>query len=82
MFYRDSIPVARAVDMMTMIAGKPFINIEDENRSSVRVDLSRDISEKLRGQLRYTFYANELGSSGGTYRRHTLLLNLAFVVEK
>jgi len=81
-FYRDSIPVARAVDMMTMIAGKPFINIEDENRSSVRVDLSRDISEKLRGQLRYTFYANELGSSGGTYRRHTLLLNLAFVFEK
>ena len=80
-FYRDSIPVARA-NMTQMLAGKPFVNIEDENRSSVRVDLSRDIGDRLRGLLRYTLYANELGSSGGTYRRHTLLLNLAFVFEK
>ena len=63
-------------------AGKPFVNIEDENRSSVRVDLSRDVSERLRALVRYTFYANELGSSVGTYRRQTLLLSLAFIVEK
>ena len=68
--------------MTQMVGGKPFVNIEDENRSSVRVDLSRDVSERLRALLRYTFYANELGSSGGTYRRQTLLLSLAFVLEK
>jgi hypothetical protein len=75
-FYRDEVPVA------SMTGGKPFVNIEDENRSSVRVDLSRDIGDNLRGLLRYTFYANELGNSAGTYRRHTLLLSLAFVFEK
>jgi hypothetical protein len=81
-FYRDSIPIPRTADMTQMVAGKPFVNIEDENRSSVRVDLSRDVSERLRVLLRYTFYANELGSSAGTYRRQTLLLSLAFAVEK
>ena len=81
-FYRDSIPIPRITDMTQMVAGKPFVNIEDENRSSVRVDLSRDVSERLRALLRYTFYANELGSSVGTYRRQTLLLSLAFVLEK
>ena len=79
---RDSIPVARVTDMAPTVAGKPFVNIEEENRSSVRVDLSRDVGARLRALLRYTFYANELGSSGGTYRRHTLLLSLAFVLEK
>jgi hypothetical protein len=81
-FYRDSIPVAKTADLTPMVSGKPFVNIEDENRSSVRVDLSRDISERLRALVRYTFYANELGSSAGTYRRQTLLLSLAFVLEK
>jgi hypothetical protein len=75
-FYRDQVPVA------LMTGGRPFVNIEDENRSSARVDLSRDIGDNLRALLRYTFYANELGNSAGTYRRHTLLLSLAFVFEK
>ena len=64
-----------------MTGGKPYVNIEDENRSSVRVDLSRDIGEPLRAVVRYTFYANELGASSGIYRRHTLLLSLAFVAS-
>jgi hypothetical protein len=68
--------------MPQMTGGKPYINIEDENRSSVRVDLSRDIGEPLRAVVRYTFYANELGASSGIYRRHTLLLSLAFAFGK
>jgi hypothetical protein len=80
-FYRDPIPLAQT-DMMQMTAGKPYVTIEDENRSSVRVDLSRDIGDRLRALLRYTFYANELGGNSGIYRRHTLLLSLAFVFEK
>jgi hypothetical protein len=80
-FYRDPVPVAQA-DMAQMVAGRPFITIEDENRSSVRVDLSRDVAERLRALIRYTFYANELGANSGTYRRHTLLLSLSFAFEK
>ena len=81
-FYRDGVPVVQATDMTTMTGGKPYATIEDENRSSVRLDLSRDVGDRLRALLRYTFYANELSNSSGTYRRHTLLLSLAFTVEK
>ena len=47
-------------------AGNSFSSvesIEDENRSSVRVDLSRELGERLRLIARYTFYANELGNA-------------------
>ena len=74
--------VAGPVIECVLIGGRLFVNIEDENRSSVRVDLSREISEGLRALVRYTLYANELGSSGGSYRRHTLLLSLAFTFDK
>jgi hypothetical protein len=75
--YRDPVIVAQGNDV-----GRPFISIEDENRSSVRVDLSRNLTDRLQLIARYTFYANELGASQGTYRRQTALLSLAFTVEK
>jgi len=81
-FYRDAVPVAQATEPTQMVAGKPYATIEDENRSSVRLDLSHDIGERLRALLRYTFYANELSNSSGTYRRHTLLLSLTYAIEK
>jgi hypothetical protein len=63
--------------------GSPYATIEDENRSSARVDLSRDIGERWRIFARYTFYANELGANSPlTYRRHTALLSAAFTLEK
>jgi hypothetical protein len=68
--------------MMQMTTVRPFASIEEENRSSARVDLSRDIGDRTRALLRYTFYANELGASVGQYRRHTLLLSLSFAFEK
>jgi hypothetical protein len=80
--YRDSVLVAQAADMAQMVAGKMFASIEEENRSSARIDLSRDIGDRLRALVRYTFYANELGNNIGEYRRHTLLLSLAFTFEK
>ena len=52
-------------------------SIEDENRSSVRVDLSRGLTEHLRLVARYTFYANELGNASISYQRQTLLLSSA-----
>jgi hypothetical protein len=63
--------------------GSPYATIEDENRSSARVDVSRDIGEHWRIFTRYTFYANELGANSPlTYRRHTVLLSAAFSLEK
>ena len=79
--YRDPVPIV-AVDTTQMMTARPFASIEEENRSSARVDLSRDIGERVRALLRYTFYANELGNNLGKYRRHTLLLSLSFAFEK
>lgn len=76
-FYRQSVPLLVQQSGCTA-AGSGCTSIEDENRSSARVELSRDLSDHLRMFARYTFYANELGSGSGTYRRHTLLLSLAF----
>ena len=81
-FYRD--PVAVGVGQIS--PGNPFISVEsiaDENRSSARIDLSRDLGERTRLVARYTFYANELGVTAPiSYRRQTLLLSLAFTIEK
>ena len=66
-------------------AGNSFSSIEaieDENRSSVRVDLSHELGDRLRLIARYTFYANELGNASISYRRQTLLLSLTGTIEK
>jgi hypothetical protein len=66
-------------------AGNSFSSIEaieDENRSSVRVDLSHELGDRLRLIARYTFYANELGNPSFSYRRQTLLLSLTGTIEK
>ena len=58
-------------------------SIDDENRSSVRVDLSRPLGDGLRLTARYTFYANELANAAPiSYRRQTLLLSLTGALEK
>jgi len=66
-------------------AGNSFSSIEaieDENRSSVRVDLSHGLGDQLRLIVRYTFYANELGNASLSYRRQTLLLSLVGTLDK
>jgi hypothetical protein len=75
--WADPIVVAQADT-----AGRPFVSIEDENRSNARVDLSRDLTSRLQLLARYTFYTNELTSTAVHYRRHTALLSLAFTFEK
>ena len=44
-------------------AGRTYLSIEDENRSSARVDLSRNLTDRLQIIARYTFYANEITAS-------------------
>lgn len=75
-YYKDPLAVGQAS------SGNAYVSIEDENRSSVRVDLSRDLGEHVRAFVRYTFYGNDLTSDTLTYRRHTLLFSLAFILEK
>jgi hypothetical protein len=74
--YADQLPVGQ------LSPGSPFVSIEDENRSSVRIDLSRGLGDRLRAVARYTFYANEITAAPISYRRQTLLLSLTYSVEK
>jgi hypothetical protein len=76
--YGDHVVVAQTTDT----AGRTFVSIEDENRNSARVDLSRNLTDRLQLIARYTFYSNELGAGDVTYRRQTALLSIAFTLEK
>jgi len=61
-----------------------LLSIDDENRNSLRADLSRALTDRLQLLARYTLYANEIGlsSSVAHYRRQTLLLSLAFTLDQ
>jgi hypothetical protein len=75
-YYKDHVPVA------PNMAGSTFASIEDENRNSVRVDLSRNLTDRLQIIARYSFYANSSTANSVTYRRQTALLSLAYTFEK
>jgi hypothetical protein len=76
--YADNVVVAQADTV-----GRTFVSIEDENRNNVRVDVSRNLTDRLQLLARYTFYSNELGAGNVvSYRRQTALLSLAFTIEK
>jgi hypothetical protein len=77
--YADEVVVAETEGAA---AGRAFVSIEDENRNSARIDLSRNLGDRLQLIARYTIYSNELGASDVTYRRQTALLSLAFLLEK
>lgn len=76
--YRD------AVTPTTIDTTGKLLSIDDENRSSLRVDVSRALSDRLLLLARYTLYANEIGVSApvARYGRQTLLLSLAFTLEQ
>jgi hypothetical protein len=79
-FYSQKVPIG------AVAVGNSFSSvesIEDENRSSVRVDLSRDLTDRLRLVARYTFYANEITNGAQiSYRRQTILLSVMGALEK
>jgi hypothetical protein len=60
-----------------------LLSIDDENRSSLRVDLSRALAQRWLLLARYTIYANEIGVSSAVarYHRQTALLSIAFTFE-
>ncbi|HTB56447.1 MAG TPA: hypothetical protein VLC06_01165 [Polyangia bacterium] len=79
-FYSQPVPIG------TVAVGNSFSSVEsidNENRSSVRVDLSRDLGASLRVVARYTFYVNEIANASPiSYQRQTLLLSVTGALEK
>lgn len=73
--YEDAVPLARNV------MGTPLVSIEDESRSTVRLELVRPIGGGVEAGFRYTFYTNELAAGPVRYRRQTALVFLAWGAE-
>jgi hypothetical protein len=80
-FYKQPVIVSQQ-----LAPGNTFSSVEsidNENRSSVRVDLSHDLGDRLRVVARYTFYANEIANASPiSYQRQTLLLSVTGALEK
>jgi hypothetical protein len=72
--YRESVPLARN------LAGQPFVSIEDESRSTVRLELVRPLGPHVDLGLRYTLYGDELAAGPVHYRRQTGLFFLALLL--
>jgi hypothetical protein len=62
-------------------SGQQSASIEDETRSHLRAELSRNLSDHLQLVGRYSFYANALGNGVGDYRRQTASLSLLYTTE-
>jgi hypothetical protein len=60
-------------------SGQVSASIEEETRSQVRAELSRDLTDHLQLVGRYSLYANALGQ--GQYRRQTAMLSLVYTID-
>jgi hypothetical protein len=58
--------------------GSAMASIEDENRSQLRIELSRALTPALRVVARYTLALNAFGQSVVEYRRQTATLSLSY----
>ena len=74
--YADPVPVGQVAQT------NAFITIEDEGRSSLRLDLSRVLLGRLEGGLRYTFYTQTPGSGPVRFIRHLGFAYLALSVGR
>jgi hypothetical protein len=63
-------------------AGKVLASIEDEGRSTLRVELARPVGDRFELGLRYTFYTSPFGDESVTFSRHTALLFGAYVLDR
>jgi hypothetical protein len=82
---RAELVVARYLDGQPLsvnpITATTDVNLERENRSTVRLELARAFGAHVDAGLRYTLYTNELGASQARYRRQTALFYLAVLAE-
>ena len=81
---RGEIIASRYADPLTFsqpVAGLPSASIEDEARSTFRIDLARLVEGRFELGARYVYYTSAPTSGAVGYRRQTLLLYLAFLDE-
>lgn len=82
---RGEVLIARYADPVVLAAATTnsyYPDIDRENRSSLRADLSRTLTDHLQIIARYTLYVSELGTNTGHYNRQTFLLSLAFTYDE
>ncbi len=81
---RGEVVATRYADPLTFVqpvVGLPSTSIEDEARSTFRVDLARLVEGRLELGARYVYYTSAPTSGALGYRRQTVLLYLAFLDE-
>jgi hypothetical protein len=81
---RGEVVATRYADPLTFaqpVAGLPSASIEDEARSTFRIDLARLFYGRFELGARYVYYTNAPTSGTLGYRRQTALLYLAFLDE-
>lgn len=76
--YQTSVPLA-AQDPN---AGAPLVSIEDENRSTLRIEVARPLAQGFEIGARYVLYSSFPGRGSVDYRRQTALLYLAVFDER
>jgi hypothetical protein len=63
-------------------AGAPLVSVEDENRSTLRIELARPLAQGFEIGARYVFYSNFPSRGSVDYHRQTVLLYLAVFDER
>jgi hypothetical protein len=82
---RGELVATRYQDPLTFlqpVAGLPSASIEDESRSTFRVDVARLFEGRFEVGARYVFYTSAPTASPVEYRRQTALLYIAFLDER
>lgn len=81
---RGELVTTRYADALTFpqpVAGLPSASIEEESRSTFRVELARTFEGLVEVGARYVYYTSAPTSSAVEYRRQTLLVYLAILQE-
>jgi hypothetical protein len=81
---RGELVATRYADPLTFpqpVAALPSASIEDESRSTFRIELARVFERHVEVGARYVYYTSAPTSSAVEYRRQTLLVYLAFLQE-
>jgi hypothetical protein len=82
---RAEVVATRYRDPLTFlqpVAGLPSVSIEDEGRSTLRVELSRLFEGRFELGLRYVFYTSAPSTGTIEFRRQTALVYFAFLDER
>jgi hypothetical protein len=82
---RGELVATRYRDPLTFlqpVAALPSASIEDESRSTFRVDIARLFEGRFEVGARYVFYTSAPTASPVEYRRQTALLYIAFLDER